>query len=139
MKEEDSDQATKETTTDEDTNVITAPALKPMKEKLVTEMADVSELLESKIKNFGKKKAASLQNLRDELEKYFGDQYDIATLDDRVKKFLDKEFGIGSQRKRQKSPRAKKSRSGSKRKKRKTSTRRKKKTKRPAPKKKKTK
>ncbi|GFR05116.1 hypothetical protein TNCT_208301 [Trichonephila clavata] len=139
MKEEDSDPATKETTTDEDTNVITAPALKPMKEKLVAEMADVSELLESKIKNFGKKKAASLQNLRDELEKSFGDRCDIAVLDDRIKKFLDKEFGTRKPRKRQRSPRAKKRSSGSKRKKRKTSARRRKKTKRRASKKKKTK
>ncbi|GFS71511.1 hypothetical protein NPIL_20701, partial [Nephila pilipes] len=48
--------------------------------------------VESKVRNFGKRKAESLENLREELIKHFGDKYDIAALDDRIKKFLAKEF-----------------------------------------------
>ncbi|GBM83850.1 hypothetical protein AVEN_242732-1, partial [Araneus ventricosus] len=56
------------------------------------------------LKSFARKKATSLQYLRDELSERFGDKFDIADLDSRLRKFLDEEIKPKKQIKRKRSP-----------------------------------
>ncbi|GIY59962.1 hypothetical protein CDAR_601881 [Caerostris darwini] len=73
--------------------------------------------MENKIKNFGKTKSTSLNSLRNEIIELFGDKYNVPALDDRIKKFLNRELAIKTPTKRKRSPSAAKSKSVSKRKK----------------------
>ncbi|KAG8180774.1 hypothetical protein JTE90_023743 [Oedothorax gibbosus] len=53
---------------------------------------DIRQLVEVEVKNFGRRKDESLHSLRIELFDSCKELFDVVGIDDRLRRFLDKEF-----------------------------------------------